>query len=177
MEGARRADRIQLVQPAPRRGHHERGAGRAEPHPAQARRLSTPERSGGRTARGRPDQADAVHHRMDSQCRHTAPRAGWPQQERGQPALKNALRVGRQGEIRDRTTEGQHYRIAGLNLLTAIIVYWNTLHLSHAVEARRREGLNTPDHLLAHIRVTGEYLWPKDIAVQGVISPGVMRAG
>ncbi len=40
--------------------------------------------------------------------------------------LKNALRIGRQGEIRDRTTEGQHYRIAGLNLLTATIVYWNT---------------------------------------------------
>ncbi|EJK8587198.1 Tn3 family transposase, partial [Enterobacter hormaechei] len=37
-------------------------------------------------------------------------------------ALKNALRIGRQGEIRDRTTEGQHYRIAGLNLLTAVII-------------------------------------------------------
>jgi TnpA family transposase len=48
-------------------------------------------------------------------------------------ALKNALRIGRQGEIRDRTTEGQHYRIAGLNLLTAIIVYWNTLHLGHGI--------------------------------------------
>lgn len=87
-------------------------------------------------------------------------------------ALKNALRIGRQGEIRDRTTEGQHYRIAGLNLLTAIIVYWNTLHLGHAVEARRREGLDTPDHLLAHVSplgwahilLTGEYLWPKDTA-------------
>jgi TnpA family transposase len=85
-------------------------------------------------------------------------------------ALKNALRIGRQGEIRDRTTEGQHYRIAGLNLLTAIIVYWNTLHLGHAVDARRREGLDTPDHLLAHVSplgwahilLTGEYLWPKD---------------
>ena len=32
-------------------------------------------------------------------------------------ALKNALRIGRQGEIRDRTSEGQHYRMAGLNLL------------------------------------------------------------
>jgi hypothetical protein len=31
-------------------------------------------------------------------------------------ALKNALRIGRQGEIRDRTAEGQHYRMAGLNL-------------------------------------------------------------
>ena len=84
-------------------------------------------------------------------------------------ALKNALRIGRHGEIRDRTTEGQHYRIAGLNLLTAIIIYWNTLHLGHAVEARRREGLDTPDHLLshisplgwAHVLLTGEYLWPK----------------
>ncbi len=42
-------------------------------------------------------------------------------------ALKNALRIGRQGEIRDRTSEGQHYLIAGLNLLTAIIIYWNTI--------------------------------------------------
>lgn len=85
-------------------------------------------------------------------------------------ALKNALRIGRQGEIRDRTTEGQHYRIAGLNLLTAIIVYWNALHLGHAVEQRRNEELDTPDRLLAHIsllgwahiRLTGEYLWPRD---------------
>lgn len=38
-------------------------------------------------------------------------------------ALKNALRLGRQGEIRDRTAEGQHYRMAGLNLLAAIIIY------------------------------------------------------
>ncbi|NEX48473.1 transposase [Rhodobacter sp. ETT8] len=36
-------------------------------------------------------------------------------------ALKNALRIGRQGEIRDRTVEGQHYRMAGLNLLAAIM--------------------------------------------------------
>lgn len=38
-------------------------------------------------------------------------------------ALKNALRIGRQGEIRDRTTQGQHFRMAGLNLLAAIIIY------------------------------------------------------
>lgn len=87
-------------------------------------------------------------------------------------ALKNALCIGRQGGIRDRTTEGQHDRIAGLNPLTAIIVYWNTLHLGHAVEARRREGLDTSDHLIAHVSplgwahilLTGEYLWPKDTA-------------
>jgi TnpA family transposase len=85
-------------------------------------------------------------------------------------ALKNALRIGRQGEIRDRTSEGQHFRIAGLNLLAVIVIFWNTLHLHDAVEARRRDGLDVPPELLAHISplgwahilLTGEYLWPKD---------------
>jgi len=84
-------------------------------------------------------------------------------------ALKNALRIGRQGEIRDRTTEGQHFRTAGLNLLAAIIIYWNTKHLGHAVEARHQAGLDCSPDLLAHISplgwahilLTGEYRWPK----------------
>ena len=82
-------------------------------------------------------------------------------------ALKNALRIGRQGEIRDRTAEGQHYRMAGLNLLAAIIIYWNTKHLSQAVAARQRARLNCDPALLAHISplgwahilLTGEYRW------------------
>jgi len=84
-------------------------------------------------------------------------------------ALKNALRIGRQGEIRDRTSEGQHYRMAGLNLLAAIIIYWNTKHLGQAVTARKRAGLNYSPGLLshisplgwAHILLTGEYRWKK----------------
>ena len=63
-------------------------------------------------------------------------------------ALKNAMRIGRQGEIRDRTAEGQHYRMAGLNLLAAIVIYWNTLQLGHAVAARRKAGLDCPIDLL-----------------------------
>ena len=82
-------------------------------------------------------------------------------------ALKNALRIGRQGEIRDRTAEGQHYRMAGLNLLAAIIIYWNTKHLGHAVAGRSRDGLECLAELLshisplgwAHILLTGEYRW------------------
>lgn len=84
-------------------------------------------------------------------------------------ALKNALRIGRQGEIRDRTTEGQHYRMAGLNLLAAIIIYWNTDQLGKAVAQRKRRGLDCSPELLAHISplgwahilITGEYRWPK----------------
>jgi len=84
-------------------------------------------------------------------------------------ALKNALRIGRQGENRDRTTEGQHYRIAGLNLLAAIVIYWNTDRLGGAVDRRRRGRLPVPPELLghisplgwAHILLTGEYRWRK----------------
>lgn len=87
-------------------------------------------------------------------------------------ALKNALRIGRQGEIRDRTAEGQHYRMAGLNLLAAIIIYWNTKHLGYAVIQRQRSKLDCPPELLAHISplgwahilLTGEYRWRKQQA-------------
>jgi TnpA family transposase len=57
-------------------------------------------------------------------------------------ALKNAVRIGRQGEIRDRSAEGQHFRMAGLNLLAVIIIYWNTKHLGQPVIGRRRAGLD-----------------------------------
>ena len=84
-------------------------------------------------------------------------------------ALKNALRIGRQGEIRDRTSEGQHYRMAGLNLLAAIIIFWKTDQLGKAVAQRKRAGLDCSAALLAHISplgwahilITGEYRWPK----------------
>ena len=84
-------------------------------------------------------------------------------------ALKNALRIGRQGEIRDRSTEGQHYRMAGLNLLAAIVIYWNTVRLGEAVASRRRAGLPVSPELLAHISplgwahllINGEYRWRK----------------
>ena len=82
-------------------------------------------------------------------------------------ALKSALRIGRQGEIRDRTSEAQHFRVAGLNLLTAIIIYWNTDQLGRAAQKRKREGLEIPGYLLGHISplgwehilLTGEYRW------------------
>ena len=84
-------------------------------------------------------------------------------------ALKNALRIGRQGEIRERSSEGQHYRMAGLNLLAAIVIYWNTAHLGEAVRQLKHAGLTVEPEILAHISplgwahilLTGEYRWPK----------------
>ena len=54
-------------------------------------------------------------------------------------------------------------------LLAAIIIYWNTKQLGHAVDSRHSDGLDCSANLLAHISplgwahilLTGEYRWPK----------------
>jgi TnpA family transposase len=70
-------------------------------------------------------------------------------------------------EIRDRTTEGQHHRIAALNLLAAIIIYWNSWKLgevvARTVEAGQAPALDLLSHVSPlgweHINLTGEYRW------------------
>jgi hypothetical protein len=60
--------------------------------------------------------------------------------------------------------------IRPLNLPTAIVIHWNTLHLGQAAAKRKQEGQSTPADLLAHISplgwahilLTGEYRWPKN---------------
>lgn len=87
-------------------------------------------------------------------------------------ALKRAISFHRRGEIRDRSGEGQHYRIAGMNLLAAIIIFWNTLKLGEIVDKRAADGAAIAPDLLAHvsplgwehINLTGEYRWPKTLA-------------
>src|SRR3546814_6588730 len=51
-------------------------------------------------------------------------------------ALKRAISFHRRGEIRDRSGEGQHYRIPGMTLLAAIIAAWNTMKLGDVVNTR-----------------------------------------
>ena len=70
-------------------------------------------------------------------------------------ALKRAINFHQRGELRDRTGEGQHYRVAGLNLLAAIIIYWNTLKLGEAEFLAHISPLGWE-----HINLTGEYRWP-----------------
>jgi hypothetical protein len=57
--------------------------------------------------------------------------------------------------MQDRTTEGQPFRRAGLNLLAAIIICGNTRHLGQAVTGRRRAGLDCAPDLLAHVSPLG----------------------
>ena len=84
-------------------------------------------------------------------------------------ALKRAINFNRRGEIRDRSSEGQHFRIAGMNLIAAIVIYWNTKQLGEVVQ-RMTKAMNLPDPALLqhvsplgwkHINLTGEYHWPR----------------
>ena len=82
-------------------------------------------------------------------------------------ALAAAVFTQKQGRLTDRTVESQQFRASGLNLVTAAIVYWNTLYMGRAVDHLRGAGHPAPDHLLAHvaplgwshISLTGDYLW------------------
>lgn len=59
--------------------------------------------------------------------------------------------------------------MAGLNLLAAIVIYWNTVRLREAARQRKRARLPVASKLLAHISplgwahilLTGEYRWPR----------------
>ena len=71
-------------------------------------------------------------------------------------ALKRAISFHRRGEIRDRSGEGQHYRIAGMNLLAAIIIFWNTMKLGEVVNTRAASGTHIAPDLLAHVSPLGK---------------------
>jgi TnpA family transposase len=60
------------------------------------------------------------------------------------PTMRSKMRSVSGGRKFAIARQRQHYRIAGLNLLTAVIIYWNTVHLGHAVTERRNEGLMFP---------------------------------
>lgn len=92
-----------------------------------------------------------------------------PRQSKAHHALKRAISFHRRGEIRDRGVEGQHYRIAGMYLLAAIIIFWNIMKLGEVLANQKREGKFLLADLLAHvsplgwdnINLTGEYRWSK----------------
>lgn len=82
-------------------------------------------------------------------------------------SLKRALNFNRRGEITDRTSENQHLHMMHLNLLTAIIIYWNTKHLGQIVSDMQGEGTKILPEKLSHLSplgwehiiLTGHYKW------------------
>lgn len=85
-------------------------------------------------------------------------------------ALARAVFFNRLGEIRDRSFENQRHKASGLNLVTAAIVFWNTVYLERAVNALRKHEHSIDDSLLQylsplgweHINLTGDYVWRND---------------
>jgi TnpA family transposase len=82
-------------------------------------------------------------------------------------ALKSALCLNRKGEIRDRSSDRQAIRAAGLNFLAAVVIYHNTFMLGEILANPEVSGtLGRPDLLTHapplcwdHILLTGEYSW------------------
>ena len=70
-------------------------------------------------------------------------------------ALKRALNFNRRGEITDLTSENQHLRMMHLNLLAAIVIYWNTKHLGHVIDNMRRSGIQIYEEKLSHLSPLG----------------------
>ena len=129
--------------PAPAGGHHGRRDHAAEPAPAQARRVSAQnELAAALREVGRITLP--VHDRVDHGPRRAPARPGRLEQGRGAPWPSSALSTSTNAaNCGDRTGEGQHYRVAGLNLLAAIIIYWNTLKLAPLPQTTRRRATST----------------------------------
>ena len=95
---------------------------------------------------GQPHPPSPVREHLDRRRLPACPPAGC--------ALPHGLQPGAdrpKGEIRDRTTDGQHVRIAGLALRAAISICWNTKHPGPAVSRRCRAGFDCSPDRLAHI--------------------------
>jgi TnpA family transposase len=92
--------------------------------------------------------------------------------------LAQAVFVHKQGRLRDPQFENQALKASGLTLVTAAIVYWNTLYMGRAVEHLQDREVAAPAELLAHlspmswahIGLTGDYLWA-DAATAGGFRP------
>ena len=77
--------------------------------------------------------------------------------------------VSARARLLDPPSQGRYHRMAGLDLLAAIVICWNSAHAGEAVRQRKLAGLTVEPELLAHISplgwghilLTREYRWPK----------------
>ncbi|HAQ5360466.1 TPA: Tn3 family transposase [Enterococcus faecium] len=85
--------------------------------------------------------------------------------------LARAIFFGKQGELRERTIQHQLQRASALNIIINAISIWNTLHLTTAVEYKKRTGSFNEDLLhhmsplgWEHINLLGEYHFNGSVA-------------
>ena len=89
-QGERGADQQELGGHPARGGHHGRRDHAPEPDPAQARRVSAPERDGGGPAGSRAHRTLPVHDRLGHGPRHAPAHPGRLEQGRGAPCPQSA---------------------------------------------------------------------------------------
>ena len=148
-------------------------------HAEKARGLSAPEPSRLRGAGHRLNRASVIDPGLlERKDRRRRCLAGLNKSE-ARHALAAAVFTQKQGRLTDRTVESQEFRASGLNLVTAAIVYWNTLYMERAVNYLRAAGQPAPNDLLAHvaplswshISLTGDYLWSEPSAAAETFLP------
>lgn len=98
----------------------------------------------------------------------------------GQHSLARAVFHGKRGELRQRYREGQEDQLGALGLMVNIIVLWNTLYMTAAVERLKQHGYPVHDEDLArlspliyeHINMLGRYSFavPEEVA-RGELRP------
>ena len=98
----------------------------------------------------------------------------------GRHKLARATFHGQRGELRQRYREGQEDQLGALGLVVNIIVLWNTLYMTAAVERLKQHGYPVLEEDLArlspliyeHINMLGRYSFavPEEVA-RGELRP------
>lgn len=98
----------------------------------------------------------------------------------GRHSLARAVFHGKRGELRQRYREGQEDQLGALGLVVNIIVLWNTIYMTAALEQLRRQGYQVLDDDVArlspliyeHINMLGRYSFavPEEVA-RGELRP------
>ncbi len=89
-------------------------------------------------------------------------------------ALRVFLWFGGDGMIRRKQEEAQQEVVGALNLVTNLVVLWNTVYLQQVIETLRAEGVEVGDEDLAHLSPAryehlnrlGKYNFPRNVEVQ-----------
>ena len=123
---------------------------------------------------------DSAH--VDLYRRRVKRRATLTQLNRGEGrhSLARAVFHGKRGELRQRYREGQEDQLGALGLVVNIIVLWNTLYMTAAVERLKQHGYPVLEEDLArlspliyeHINMLGRYSFavPEEVA-RGELRP------
>jgi hypothetical protein len=118
-------------------------------------------------ARARTHRTDVFHVGLAGMAAAPTALPDRPEQKRAAPRVGASDLHIQTGRIADRGQDAQQFRASGLNLAIAVIVYWNSIYMTDALDHMRGLGRTVSDELLAHtsplmwehIGFSGDFLW------------------